>query len=385
MIKAGIITLFHNSLNYGGILQAFALQEMLTDNDVNVYEIDYTPTTKNKSQKTFLNMLKFKSLKQIAKKTINYFIKKIYGCLFSKHFSELYKQRQKAFDGFKKQAFNNTIKCNQFDIEEKCSFLDVLVCGSDQIWKPTVVDDAYMLNFCMKSSKRRFSYAASMSVDNIDDKSKIKFENWLKNLDAISVREKRAVELLQPLTNNKVHLVCDPVFLLTKKQWAAYFKKELHKKNYIFCYFLGHDIKHRKIAKNYAQKNNLDIVTFPNLVGIPDYCDSNFGTQKIYDANPIDFVQLINGAAYVLTDSFHATAFSIIMNTNFAVFERNAIFSMNSRLISLLDNIDCNNRFIKNYEDLINLENICNWDIINKQIYTERSKCLKYIETQLRF
>ena len=103
------------------------------------------------------------------------------------------------------------------------------------------------------------------------------------------------------------------------------------------CYFLGNDSTERKIAKEYAKCKNLKLKVMPFLNGEISEDDLDYGDERIINASPSEFVQLIQNAEIVFTDSFHATAFSLLFERQFYVFERSFQSSMGSRIESLTE------------------------------------------------
>ena len=139
----------------------------------------------------------------------------------------------------------------------------------------------------------------------------------LKNFDAISVREKHAIEQLQPLVSQKIKELLDPTLLLDNKTWNEDFAKHSSyyntKEKYILTYFVGEDkSKYRAKIREYSK-----------LLGIPVWTIqfSNYkwkeSDKRILGASVIDFLALIKNAALVITDSFHGVAFSVNLGTNF--------------------------------------------------------------------
>ncbi|MBR3811301.1 MAG: polysaccharide pyruvyl transferase family protein [Agathobacter sp.] len=384
MKKIGKITLFHNSVNYGGVLQAFALNHFLAKSGHEVYEFDYTSSNQKASKKKMLlHMIKTKTPVELLKKLVTGLSKKVYAKLHKKQVQRHLNSRKEAFDAFKAKHFKQIITCDKDTIAQKSKGLDVLIAGGDQIWKPTVANDAYMLAFSTHKNQTRFSYAASLAVDELKVSDQEKYRNWLKNLDGISVREEQAVELIQPLTDKKVHWVCDPILLLEKEEWLHFTENKYQFEPYIFCYFLGADKKHRELAKEYAAQKNLKIVTFPNLLQQARKVDQGFGDYPVYDASPVDLIELIHKAEFVLTDSFHATAFSVLLHTPFAVLERTAVYSMNSRITSLLKYVGLENRMIWDGNQLNQLSQEIQWIQVDEKINTQRKTSALYLENQI--
>ena len=133
--------------------------------------------------------------------------------------------------------------------------------------------------------------------------------------------------------------------MLDKYEWDNICYKKIIEEPYIFCYFLGDDEKQRKIVTDYAKVKNLRIVTLPNMDGRKRKCDNLFGNFKLYSISPDQFISLIKYSEMVFTDSFHASAFSIIYDKDFFVFPRKNANSMSNRIISLLQLFKIEERF----------------------------------------
>lgn len=202
---------------------------------------------------------------------------------------------------------------------------DFSIIGSDQVWNPDYFKDAkYLIDGNLSGDN--MSYAASVGVDNLTDVQKEKFREVLKNYKAISVREKSAKELLQPLSNKKLEVVLDPTLLLDKSEYEKIEKKPKNINNnekYILCYILG-DYEYRRAIEDFATKQNYRVIMFSDKKG------SNYGVEE--------FLYLVHHAELVCTDSFHASVFSFIFERPFVVFRRSgAANCIYTRLQSLID------------------------------------------------
>ena len=378
--KVGQVTLYN--YNYGSALQCFATQRV-------VEQAGYSCVLFRESEKNGVWRKMFYLIKALAKAAVHPTHARGFLCMMqSKRKTALTALRESDFKGLQQfveeDIFSVKLTYTEMKRVARSDEFAAFISGSDQIWKPSVVDDIYMLNFTGEEKVRKFSYAASLSVDSLQEGDKERYSNWLSKLNGISVREKKAVELLQPLTEKEVIQVCDPVFLIDKQEWLALSGSNRKiEENYLFCYFLGDDKNYRLYAKQFAESRGYKIVTFPNLLQVPRKVDSSFGDYKIYDASPLDFVNIIAKASFVITDSFHATTFSIINNTPFAVFERNAVLSMNSRISGLLEPLCLEERFVSNYKQLAGLSDTFKWDFVNTKIKGEQQRALCYLHEQL--
>ena len=320
-MKIGIIT-YHSAHNYGAVLQAFALQEYLQKQGHDVQIINY----KIKEIENFYRLIKFKKSKHksinVAKKTI----KKVKLHLFERQKLT----RKKKFDDFINNKMNLTIPCKTLAELRNANFdFDLMIAGSDQIWnrKHTKgLKPAYFLDFGKKDAKR-ISYAASIGEDFISEDDELVFQRYLKNLDMISVREHKAIELIQHLTPKKIEEVVDPSQLLEKEDYEKIIEHPKIKGDYILVHKMGNPEEIIKVAKRVSEELNLPIVhnmdkgTFKNELVLSKYM------------SPGEFLGCIADAKFVITSSFHATSFSLIYGKPFITMP---FVGRASRMINLL-------------------------------------------------
>lgn len=340
MSRIALITLVDFD-NYGNRLQNYALEKVLADMGNTVTSIvPYKP--------------------DFVKWTIKKFIKADGDTLRNKY---LKSRRLKEFLEFDNQYVNTyAINSNNFDSIQVENY-DCFVSGSDQVWNPDWADYTYektFLRFCRK--EKRVAYAASFGVDSIPEKWIDKYKTGLSEFQYLSVRENRAVEIVEELIGKTCERVLDPTMLLDKDEWdrIAIVPPQCMNKNYILTYFLGgrSDAVNKDILE-YARKYDCHVI---NLL---DLNDPN------YFVGPDKFVGLISKAKLVLTDSFHATVFSIIYERTFVVYNRKGIGSkMGSRLSSLLDMCDLSGR----KRELVDETNLFNCDFENAKKKIEREK-----------
>lgn len=336
--KIGIVTHYYKSYNYGGNLQAYALCEFLNQNNYDAEQIAFIryESVITKIKKTIIAMLNFVHLKT------NYYINK----------------RKRALLKFNKNDIRHSKVYKEKELNKINNLYDAFITGSDQVWHPSAICGAYLLNFA-NEEKIKLSYAASISKNELTVQEKEMFKKSLKDYNAISVRENKAIELLQNETDLAIEKVLDPTLLLDKNFWNNFCEEKKINDKYLFCYFLGENINARNIATEYAKKHNLKIVTLPNLLGTKRQCDKNFGDIKLYDVNPRQFAYLIKHSELVFTDSFHGSVFSLIFEKELFIFNRDKSNSMSSRIYDLCNLFDINNHFCDTIEK-------CNLNYINK-------------------
>lgn len=299
-MKIGILT-FHRAHNYGAVLQAFALQKQikLLGHDVEV--IDYRPKEINQAHDLFHTKI---------------FLERSWGgkILHVLDFFFLSRSKIKRYINFKK--FINSLGLSKVTYRgEENSFpeYDCIFFGSDQIWNPSIFNGFdYTYTGQLKKSKTKFiSYAASAGMLSLLKSQKDEFIKVLENFDSISVREKNLQEYIRDLTKNEVETVLDPVLLLDKKEWDNTLIVPHNKKPYVLVYQVKRDNKVNVLAEKIAKENNWDLVELTCEV---------FSKKKTYanqTVSPLEFVGYFKFAKFIVTTSFHGTAFAIIFNTPF--------------------------------------------------------------------
>lgn len=247
---------------------------------------------------------------------------------------------------------------------------DVFIAGSDQIWNPGWLNPFFFLDF-VKDKTKKISYAASMGTLEIPDNKQDEFSQLIKNFDSISVREEDMVDVISQYTDKSISVNIDPTFLLSAEEWREYEKEYPIKKPYILVFPLYWDVKLNKKLKELSKKTGVKVVAI--CMGISKV----FAHKKLYDVDPREFLWLIDNAEYVVTSSFHGTAFSTIFNKQFsAVVNPNAP----SRIGCLAKTLNI---------PLVSIENLCDvkhkiqYKDINKNILKEREKSINYLTREL--
>ncbi len=365
--KIGIVTLYYNSLNFGGVLQAYALCEVLRKQGYDAEQILMQREIVNLHRKPawyeYFNVVKvFRKIKRVlsAKKE-----QKINGTL-----NALVLERRKAFESFYALVPHSEVYL-QTDLDKCLEKYDAFITGSDQVWGCGEINSPYFLGF-VPPEKKKISYAASIGKLVVDERLQEVFESELDKFDGISVREQNAVALLEPYTQKEVVWCLDPTLLLSRTDWEKIISERKVDEKYMLCYFLGDDSGHRALATEYAKKHGLKIVTFPHYPANYHKADKNFGDICLMDASPQDFLKLIKNADIVFTDSFHASVFSWHFGKEFFTFGRKQHKGMAGRLYSLMDLLGIKGRFIEE----LNKDSLAVIEKVEKIDYTKQ--CLQY-------
>ena len=329
--KIGILT-FQKAINLGASLQTFALNKYINSLGKECETIDYSADKIAKSYKLIRICKPKKFVKNLIKLPENYKKKKLFNNFIEKNV-KLSKE-----------------KYTKENISETNKIYDKFIVGSDQVWNYDITNDYnYYLKF-VDDNNKRYSYAASLgNVDNID-KNKEVIEKELKKFDLITVREKSAIDKLKTSMNVDSKLVLDPTFLLDKKEYVKIINKEdkkeekennnnnnneennENKEKYILVYFLQEPTVF-DIAKKLKKLTGYKIKAITGIVIPKNVNDVEF----IKNSGVENFLSLLNDAEYVVTDSFHGVALSIIFRKNLKVVLKKKNQHLNDRMTSILD------------------------------------------------
>ncbi len=342
-MKASIIT-YHRAYNYGSALQAYALNCYLSKYCDSVETIDYRTDRQDNLYVLFEKKLSVMSL-----------ARNIHTLMFCKKLSA----HKKKFDDFLRDYLPMTSACRTSgELKELNKKYDFFICGSDQIWNPVTADfdSSYLLDF-VDDKKKCVSYAPSVGIDNIPEQCEEIFKSCLKDYLSLSTREKSGSDLIEKLTERDVETVLDPVFLLDESEWKNVSSgvTPLSGK-YILGYFIGDVAGMRAFAENVQKKYNLPVVVINKNLR-----DFKYPVTKLYDSGPEEFLSLIENAELIVTDSFHAVAFSLIFGKKFWVFENtDGRISSKSRIYNILEIADLKSHILNagNMDAADPLENI---------------------------
>lgn len=347
----------HDVYNLGASLQAYALACFLTELGHEVEIIDYKPH--------YLRHYELTGVKNpVFDKPV---LRELYQVLkFPGRLASQFDPRKKVFDEFTSNYLPITActyKTNE-ELKTNTPDADVYIAGSDQIWNPTFQngkDPSFFLDF-VPEGKRKVSYAASFAVDTLETDDANRIGEWLRGFDLISVREKSGIELLAQMGLESVQ-VCDPVFLLGKEHWIRFIRKN-KRQPYCFVYDFDGNEKLWEMAVLIAKQNDLRIV-------------SAFRNEKadkvLADMGPMEFVDILYHADIIISNSFHATAFSIIFEKEFYVVNRKD--AINTRMWDLLSDLKLSERLISDGIADIPID----WDEVKHCLVPIKKQSLDYI------
>ena len=306
-MKIGILT-YYFSNNYGALFQAYGLRNYLNEIGHEAEFINYHPEHIESGGNLKMNNIFKKSGLKIIYLKLTSLKEKYFG---NKNIKSGFYEFRKNFLGIKGKEYKTSL-----DIENAELNYDILICGSDQIWNPSEhngIDPVYFLDFKIKNKKvLKIAYAPSFGKSNIDEKYYSKIKKLINNLDSISVREKSGVNLLNTLTDKNITLTPDPTILVSdyKKIMKTY---DGILDDYIFCYYLRSRETIGDITEYISNKTNFKIYSPYN---------SHRRWKEIGETvypDPRQWLSLLYNSKIVITNSFHGTMLSILLNKPFIV------------------------------------------------------------------
>lgn len=350
-MKIGILT-YHFANNYGAVLQVYAMKEFLQENGYEVEIINYV-TKLQKSNNSFIENCGIKSVvKNIIR--IPHLPSRI--------------RRIRRFDFFReKYLLKNISEINQINVlKERVREYDLLIVGGDQVWNPNVedFDEIYYKVVNLNTP----TMAVSLSFGNAEKRIVEKYIKEINKFRFIGIREKSGLDMLKKMgVKNNCYNTLDPVLLVNYKYYSRLIQNEeshsVPDKPYILCYYLGrkNSFKAVEYVKKISKKLGLEMVFVTSNNGVVSYLHG-----AVLDAGPIDFLHLIKNAKCVFTNSFHATAFSVLYEVPFYCMEKRE--SNDNRKIDLLNLLDIRDRVVFDFD---NLDQIC---LNNDEIKNARKK-----------
>ncbi|WP_165004285.1 MULTISPECIES: polysaccharide pyruvyl transferase family protein [unclassified Enterococcus] len=376
MKKIGIITL-NGEFNYGNRLQNFALQKVLQSYNVQADTIVIKTNKLDKLKKDlwFGGIYGISDLNQMVKKNFS----KMTPSSIERR--KNYKAMQAAKWGiigrFSRKNIS-TLKVEKKYLPHLQQHYDLFIVGSDQVWNPNIIefDPTHFLDFTSK--EKRYSYSASFGVDQLPKSPhglKEHYRRYLQQMAYLSVREASGAKLVEELTGENADVAPDPTLLLSKDEWY----RELditggNESRFLLIYFVSElSTEIYQEIKRFAKEKQLPIV---QIMG------DTFGKDRIV-ADPQQFVELIDQAQYVFTDSFHGSVFSIIMQTPFFVYERTDHKGTYTRIESLTRQFQMECAIVSVGDELSEKEDLFDFERSERLLENVRGRGRQLIEQKI--
>ncbi len=359
-MKLGIVT-FHSAINYGAVLQTYALQEECKNYTEDCYIINYRPRYIEKNYSFFPVRYNINGEKIVGLSQFKKLLNNIYN-------ANTFFEKKRKFMTFIENNMNLTpiIKdgkdINNLDFQ-------YIICGSDQIWNPEIaegLDEIYFGNTGSDNKHIRISYAASIGKKEIKNEYISEFSDLLNGLDYISVREKSSVNQLKLICDKNIQCVLDPTLLVDKKIWYPFVNKTITSSKYLLIYRMENNPAIDVLANQISGMLNLSIIE----IG-PKNLKYFVNHRLISNAGVEDFLSYFYNASFILTNSFHGTAFSIIFNKNFySILHSN----LGVRIKDLLEELQLSDRIISPTEVNLDYESLFSIDWNKTNLILEKMK-----------
>lgn len=367
MKKTGLIT-FHAPYNYGSVLQAYALQQVILNSGIDNEIINYRFMGQRDCYKIIRRNVGISDrVKDILQFPV--FGKKIIRKNKFENFITHYLKLTKLYE-------------EPEELDSLRDKFDLYISGSDQIWNKhsnelNNVDWKYMNPYLLTfTNKKKISYASSIGGMTNDEIKEI--EDKIRMFDFVSAREVSVAGRLSIILKREVQCVVDPTLLLTAQQYIKLFSLEINKeKPYIFYYSLSgiNTVrKHLQWIKKLNKRHGYKIIINTPYAYIPAFSKE---TENFFDMGPKDFLNTIYNATIIVTDSFHGTAFAVNFKKNFYTLCK-CIGGSEYRKLELLDALLLKDRVIDNLDAVKEITNI-DYSIINDRLETIIEKSKKYL------
>lgn len=368
--KVLIVTWYDKGYNYGQTLQAYALQKSLCMLGVEAETLTFHSDIRDDNTwKTFITH-------QLSNPNASLWKKLSFETFIHTHMHVT-------------KPCNNTGELKRLIQAEA---YDYLICGSDQIWNPLAYSELLLLGIDTKAPK--IAYACSTLGVMDEEKYAYVFEKmgvWWNQFQGISMRERSGKDIVSKYCEIPVTTCIDPTLLLPAKVWNRFrHQPMLHKKPYIFCYFLGEYRKYHAYIEYLKKKYQAEQVIMIHSSVV----EANRDYTNAEHAGPMGLLNLLGNAAAVLTDSYHGAIFSVIYQKEFYIVSRivplvewhprkgHYPYSNPDRIGGLLSMLELEDRKLESLADIDSCREI-SWNKVRNHWKKARKESLTWLKQQL--
>lgn len=378
----GLLTPFMVN-NYGTKLQAYAVQQSIREMGLEAEIINCPPqgektTVRNAAYKCFFRLvqMKYKDRRNVA------------PC--NEEIARLRRLRAEAINAFDGQYLRLSERLkDRAALAAYGARCDAVLCGSDQIWNPYNIGAKFYMLEWVGEKTAKIAYSPSFGVDTIPAVLRWKYIRELKTFRALSARESSGQELLRSFGFPEAEWTLDPTMVVSGERWyeLADRAKPCAGGGYVFCYFLGGLPLGREAARALAAKKGLRVVSMPHLTGFAGADEQWKADDEVFEAGVPEFLRLIRDAEYVITDSFHASVFSVLFHKPFCAVRRHSQqrYSTNARLDSLLGMLGLESRMCASAAEVLEkMEAPVDYAHADERLAHEREKTKRYLRNSLK-
>lgn len=360
--KVGIIT-FHEALNYGAVLQAYALKTVCEELGCEAHIVDYNY---GGIEEKVAPVSKFLAAAN-KKAALPGLVRGLLG-----YFGD--KKRELAFASFRKRYLNESIPC-RCAADISALGYDVLIAGSDQIWNRGVTmqryDPVFFMNF--ETDAKKVLYGASSEDVPFAGEKEAAFVQALGGLDgAVSIREKKLADYVENLMGKRYPVVLDPTLMAGREIMAAIPTPKPPKDPYILLYQIDSNPESDISVKSLEARFGCPVYTMT----VPRLGDTHGRRGTV---GPEEFLSLLKGAKFLVTNSFHGIALSLLMHKQFFVYENGGVMS---RIDSLLELAGLENRKVKLVAD-IDPDFAVDYETVDTRLENARTDSMAFLRQAL--
>ena len=280
------------------------------------------------------------------------------------------------FSSFEKKHLNFVPVKSIKDLPELNMNADAFVCGSDVIWNPDLNYglDAFYLDF---ARKYKFSYAASFGKSEVSNQVIEQTKKHIQSFNSISVREEAGLNILRKCTEKPIKVVCDPVILIDNSKWESLLAQNTHQERFIFVYITHISSSFKMFLDQLSSTTGLKIV-------YAAYGPKQALKQGMLQVQtPEKWLHLLHDAEYVVTNSFHATAFSVLFHKKFfTVVKGDKAKGINVRMNDFLNTIGLPDRIFSDIPEQLDLSEI-DYAPVDEKIEEMRTESLQFLQKNL--
>ncbi|MBP3499279.1 MAG: polysaccharide pyruvyl transferase family protein [Akkermansia sp.] len=335
--------------NFGSLLQAFALQQILLKLGVR---------NKILCDKRFA----------IPKISLRKRIKKLKNIILRKNINP----SDTMFTKFRKRFLQIDTTASYSTLNKR---YDIFICGSDQIWSPYLKHEPYY--YLRYFSKKKVAYAPSIGTCSFSEEYVKTILGDLRQFAHLSAREGKSASKLSAMSGLSITEVLDPTLLLDSSDWEKLLVQQDTTESYVLCYFLSPNQWYMDYVAQYAKKHHLSIKIFNTHKQYSDYAEA-------IPAGPCEFLSYINSAQIVFTDSYHASIFSILFRKKFFTFKRfvdDGDLDQNERIYNLFNHLGLQSYFI-GMRDTATIDELpdIEYDSVEKTLSTLRLNSIQFLK-----
>lgn len=353
----GILT-FHCSDNFGAMLQAYGLKRFLREHGVQAEIVRYAPFFMT-GRHWWLPYWPVSGLWEAVRLLLGaplILLRRLRIC-------REYAARRRSMARFRRKYLIDVRQPRiRFSSGLRKLPYGTYIVGSDQIWNPTItygLRRVYFGDFQSDRKKRVIAYAASLGGDSLPPRYDRDFARLVRHVDILSLREAEAVPYVERFYPGAVTTVLDPVFLLEESVWREVERLPAGS-DYILVYATERSAPMAAYVRKLSRRTGLRVVELSETrIGPPTELDA---------AGPAEFLGCLRRAAYVVTNSFHGTAFSILYRKRFLVFAHG---KFNARIDNILRLHGLEDRLCRTGGDI---DAPVDWDEVRKRTAEEAQR-----------